>query len=170
MSNKSLFILLLFIPVILFAQKKEELQIEKSKDSTIQHKVMLIPFDPKYYLSDAENEIAEQTKKEPPQIRARFRSSMDLFIERSIKHTKTPCISLLQDTSSAAKITLQKIYAQTGYQYEKTIPVNAEKVKSVSTKKSSDKELKDSKTAPQYISEPHNEKYMNVVLHQKNLT
>lgn len=159
-----------FIPGASYSQNKEELAIETEVDSSaaVYHKVMLIPYDPQFYLSDAEQDIREATKKDPPVIRESFRKNIDYNIKRAINKYR-PCISLLNDVDSfpALKEVLMEIYSRTGYRYDKPmpIPVKPEKADSVEKKNiKPNKETLDSRTAPQYIAVKGDAQYMNTVL------
>ena len=159
----------------LSAQHKEELQIETDapakevkKDSVITHKVMLVPYDPMFYLSDAEQDIMEQTKKDPQVIRASFRRNIDYDIKRAIQK-RSKCISLLNDEDSipSLKEALISIYSTTGYRYDKPMPIpvkqeNRDSVKA--NKKDINKDAHDSKTAAQYLTVKGDAQYMNAVI------
>lgn len=155
------------------AQNKGELQIEPEspqKDSVIQHKVMLIPYDPMFYLSDAEQDIIEQTKKDPRIIRESFRNTIDYNIQRAIKK-RQPCISLLNDVDSipSLKEALISIYSKTGYRYDKPMPlptpVKQAKQDSLRSNKATDnKDAEDSKIAAKYLTVKGDAQYMNAVI------
>ena len=49
-------------------------QTKEGADTVQQHRVMLIPFDPRYYLSDADRDLMEQSKMEPVRFKSEFRS------------------------------------------------------------------------------------------------
>lgn len=139
----------------------------QEKDTLESHKVMLIPYDSKYYLSDADRDIAEQSKLEPVKFRSDFRHSIDRNIQRAIRGSYE-CISLLNDTADELEVTLQKVLSRTGYRYEKTIPITPkpldENNEVIKIKNTSSKEHEDSKTASQYIPVKNNAMYMNAVV------
>src|SRR5688572_12025739 len=89
--NCVLIFLFLLLNTISFAQ-------EAVIPDTLQaHRVMLIPYDPRYYLSDADRDIIEQSKIAPDKIRSDFRHNIDYNVQRSISGSYH-CISLLNDT------------------------------------------------------------------------
>ncbi len=141
--------------------------IAQEKDSLIAHKVMLIPYDAKYYLSDADRDIAEQSKLEPAKFRADFRHSIDRNVQRAIRGSYE-CISLLNDTADALEETLHRVLGRTGYRLEKTIPITPKPLDEddavIKPKPVNTKEHEDSKTASQYIPVKDNAMYMNAVV------
>jgi hypothetical protein len=153
----------------LFAQK-EELKIENDRvDSVILHKVMLIPYDPLFYLSDAEQEIIQETKKEPSLIRASFRKAIDLDIKNSVQR-RMKCLSILNDGDSIPSLNdaLISIYSKTGYRYDKPMPLtfhpeNADSVKK-DKKNMLQKNAHDSRIATQYLTANGDAQYMNAVI------
>jgi hypothetical protein len=167
---KNLFLTLLFAFYIcsVYSQGKEELQIvSAAADTLIPHKVMLIPFDPLYYLSDAEQDIIEQTKKDPEKIRDSFRRTIDYNIKQAIlKHY--PCISLLNDVDSmpSLKEVLILVYSKTGYRYDKVMPtlISQGATDTLKKKKNNSSEIKDSKIAAEYVTVKGDAQYMNAVI------
>ncbi|MFI5218672.1 MAG: hypothetical protein ACHQNT_04215 [Bacteroidia bacterium] len=145
------------------------MQIEQpTKDSVTYHKVMLIPFDPLFYLSDAENDIAVSTKKNPPATRDNFRMNIDYQVKRAIGRHR-PCIAMLSDLDSmpSLKEALISVYSTTGYRYDKPMPIpfKREITDSTSGKKNkTDKELLDSKIAAQYLITKGEAQYMNAIV------
>lgn len=156
------------------AQNKEEVRIENSlEDSIIYHKVMLIPYDPLFYLSDAEIDIAEATKKDPLSIRESFRKNIDYNIKRVISKFR-PCIALLSDMDSmpSLKETLISIYSKTGYRYDKPLPIPFKQADQDSVKSKKNplaKNEEDSKIAAQYITAKRDAHYMNAILSKPSL-
>ena len=144
-----------------FAQKAE------TPDSLKAHKVMLIPYDPRYYLSDADRDIAEQSKIEASKFRSNFRHSIDRNIQRAVRGNYE-CISLLNDTADELEETLDEVMGRTGYRYEKAIPVTPKHLEAINTafktKGTSIKEHEDSKTASQYIPVKSDAMYMHAVV------
>ena len=137
-------------------------------DSLKAHKVMLIPYDPRYYLSDADRDIAEQSKKEPEKFRSDFRYSIDRNVQRAIRGGYE-CISVLNDTADALEETMYRVLGRTGYKLEPAIPItpkpmdDEERVVKIKGATNS-KEHEDSKTASQYIPVKNNAMYMRAVV------
>lgn len=136
-------------------------------DSLKAHKVMLIPLDPRYYLSDADRDISEQSKTDAVKFRSDFRHSIDRDVQRAVRGSYE-CISLLNDTADILEETLYQVIGRTGYRLEKTIPITPKPIDDdqviIKTKNSNAKEHEDSKTASQYIPVKNNAMYMNAVV------
>jgi hypothetical protein len=81
-------------------------------------RVLLIPFDPKMYMSDIDRSINRETKMNFDQIRDAFRSGIDNQLISRFKPNYS-VISLLHDTAKTKK-DLQFIYKSTGYKYTVT--------------------------------------------------
>ena len=142
-------------------------QESASKDSIPAHKVMLIPYDSRYYLSDADRDILEQSHMEAERFRSSFRMSVDRHVQRAIRGSYD-CISLLNDTADALEETMYMVLGRTGYKYEKAIPITpkppAGPVDEFKRKNSSSKEFEDSKTATIYIPVEKDALYMRAIV------
>lgn len=161
---KSLRSLFLLVSMVFCLQANA--QHTSSSDTMELHKVMLIPYDPRYYLSDADRDIMEQSKTDPERFRSDFRHNIDRHVQRAIGRSYY-CISLLNDTTDALQETLYTIMGRTGYRYEKAIPITPKKVefeKVSSKEKSNTKTHEDSKTATSYIPVKHDAVYMHAVV------
>jgi hypothetical protein len=154
--------LILFLCLFAFA----DIDAQEVEDTTQYHYVMLIPFNPRYYLSDADRDIVKQTKMDVHKIRNNFRTSVDRHVQRYINRSH-PCISLLNDTADALEETMYYILGQTGYRYEKAIPLtpkDPESGESMVLTKQTQKENYDSKIATGYIPVEDNALYMHAVI------
>ncbi len=122
------------------------------------NKILIVPFNPDLYLSDAEQDIMRQTNKTPDQYREFFRKTIDLKILGQLQ-TVMQSYSLVQDTTQKAKRELAIFYRQCGYKYEiaKEKGINKEEGKkkgfSFSKKKEND--------IPGYITTRGDAKFMN---------
>jgi hypothetical protein len=155
------FLLLLFSGFI-HAQSRER------EDHDEQPRVMIIPYDPQFYLSDADHDIVEATRKEPAVIRESFRRTADRYVLRTIRRFR-PCLSLLNDADSLPQLkeVLWRVYSHTGYRYEKAILLPAIQARIDSLNKSLKKinrENTDSRTAYTYYQLPADALYMNAIL------
>jgi hypothetical protein len=139
------------------------------KDSLKAHKVMLIPYDPRYYLSDADRDILEQSKIDPIKFRSDFRHNIDRTVQRAISGSYE-CISLLNDTADALESTMYKILGSTGYRYEKAIPITPKPIDDnrviIKSKNDDPKNHIDSKTASQYIPVKKDALYMQAIVNK----
>lgn len=156
----SLYLLLLLSGARLAAQD------HPAADTTPVHKVILIPYDPRYYLSDADRDIAEQSNTDAERIRATFHQTIDRHVQRAISGSYE-CISLLNDTADRLEKTLQEIMGRTGYRYEKAIPVTPKPPREgniLQSRNPDPKEHMDSRTATQYIPVSQDAMYMRAVV------
>lgn len=93
-------------------------------------KILLIPFDPKLYMSEVDQKIGRENKMTFNQVRAAFRAGLDYKILAQLK-TVSSAYSLLSD-SAANRKDMQLIYESIGYDYDKPSP-NGEIVKKPAT-------------------------------------
>lgn len=159
--NRTCFFAFLFCAQLALGQQA------KVADTLQAHKVMLIPYDPRYYLSDADRDIAEQSQVDAVKFRSDFRHSVDRNVQRAIRGSYE-CISLLNDTADILEETMFYVLGRTGYKYEKAIPITPKPLanEEVTKKSKSDnpRDHEDSKTASRYIPVKENAMYMNAVV------
>jgi hypothetical protein len=172
MNNNGISILkILFCNLLLLLNFNSTAQNKAEADTMKVHKVMLIPYDPRYYLSDADRDILEQSKIAPDKFRKSFRYSIDRSIQRAIGASYY-CISLLNDTVASYEETMLKIFSKTGYVYEKAIPITPKAQDDdrivIKSKTSDTRDHEDSKTASQYIPVKKDAKYMQAVVKNPN--
>ena len=102
--------------------KKVETDQEAYNGGTKNHKIMIIPFDYKMYMSSLDREIAAKTRLTYPQIRDNMRYGLanQLLLATRGKH---PAVSLIESDSSYDD--LKYIYNSIGYKY-KLVPIKEE--------------------------------------------
>src|ERR1700752_3465780 len=83
----------------------------------IKHKVMLIPFVPKLYMSEIDHKINAETKLSQKEIKEAFRKAINAELARALKQ-KYEVLDLLKDTAKYKKDILT-IYKNTTCNYEK---------------------------------------------------
>jgi hypothetical protein len=88
-------------------------------------RVMIIPFNPNYYLSDADREIAEVNEKKAHEISAIFRHGLDLSLQAQVRNV-FDTYSILYDTASAANGDLSQLYNGITYKYQKPFDMRSE--------------------------------------------
>ena len=146
----------------LMAQMKSE-----PSDTVRRSNVMLIPYDERYYLSDADRDISENSLSLPDHFRKYFRFQVDRHVQRYV-NLNYPCISLLNDTADELEETMYQVLSKTGYKYEKVIPVepaiNRLLEMEIKLKDEQQKEHVDSKTASMYIPVKKDAMYMHAVV------
>jgi hypothetical protein len=110
----------LFFLSFSFAQDNSVLEPGNDKNlKTDTVSILLIPYNPMYYLSDSDRQIAEASKKSVHTIRDNFRTSLDhslkkQFSEKFIAH------SVLTDTTIQADNDLKRIYNEQVLKYEES--------------------------------------------------
>ncbi len=87
------------------------------KDVVSKHKIMLIPFENRMYLSEIDFMINKETKLNAKQIKATMRDGLNEQFYKKLK-PKMPVVDLLDDTVKTKK-DLENIYQYLSYQYVK---------------------------------------------------
>jgi hypothetical protein len=128
MKKWLLFILLILPGKFLFSQSTDSLKF---------HRILLISFNPDYYLSDAEQDLMRQNKRSPDDYRTYLRRSLDNKIAGQLERT-IPCYSLLSDTSKYAIETGWDFYNHSALKYTKPygVKVNGDNSKQKKSKSS----------------------------------
>ncbi|MBS1646035.1 MAG: hypothetical protein JST67_01705 [Bacteroidetes bacterium] len=81
------------------------------------HKIMIIPFESKLYMSQIDHRINAETKLNQKQIKDEFRRSINVELAQALKH-QMECLDLLKDTIKYKK-DLINIYKNIRFHYEK---------------------------------------------------
>jgi len=90
------------------------------RDSTAQYhpqKLLIIPYEPRMHLSDADLDISEYSESTPPQIRAMIRNGLAEKLNSALSVTYQT-YSLLQDLRPEAMQEMQRIYAAIDYSFD----------------------------------------------------
>ncbi|NNM16058.1 MAG: hypothetical protein HKO56_05320 [Bacteroidia bacterium] len=136
---------------------------DEVSDSVVQAQIMIIPFKPRMYLSDAERDIAKASKKQPEVNQRFFRWQ----VERSLVYRMQQNFgikSLYFDTTQAAEEDLIRIYSSTNYSYQEPIaPIEKRSLMKFKKKKKQNAEMLDPTIANKYPTDGKNE-YMSVQL------
>lgn len=88
-----------------------------AKEAISKHKIMLIPFENRMYLSEIDFMINKETKLNAKQIKAVMRDGLNEQFYKKLK-PKMPVVDLLDDTVKTKK-DLENIYQYLSYQYVK---------------------------------------------------
>ena len=94
-------------------EKKKEVVKPEVKDN---RKILVIPFEPKLYMSEIDHNVNKETKMNQAQIRHAFRSGLDFMVVAEFRK-KFNVTSLMNDTSAFTK-EQQYIYQSIGYKYD----------------------------------------------------
>jgi len=88
-----------------------------TKEPLSKHKIMLIPFENRMYLSEIDFMINKESKLNAKQIKAVMRDGLNEQLYKKLK-SKMPVVDLLEDTVKTKK-DLENIYQYLSYQYVK---------------------------------------------------
>lgn len=99
-------LLLIFCSTV-FAQKTDSLKYQR---------ILLISYNPDYYLSDAEQDLMKQNKRTPDEYREYLRRALDNKLAGQLEKT-LPCTSLLPDTTRRTKENTWDFYNHSGLKY-----------------------------------------------------
>ncbi|MEO8147043.1 MAG: hypothetical protein ABI723_05360 [Bacteroidia bacterium] len=149
---------------LLFAQQSKQ----EKKDTITYHSVLIIPYDPHYYLSDADRDIAAVSKTNPEAFRKIFRTEADRNVYRAFAR-ETSCISMLQDTSQELFEDVANVMSKIGFAYD--APTIKEKVslRDRIIKTDPNKDAYDSRTSAQYLNDKTELRYMKAVISKPEL-
>jgi hypothetical protein len=155
---KRLFYLsLALFPALLSAQSYDETQNSMTTPVS-SRKILIIPYEPKMHISDADHDIAKYSNRTPQQMRAMFRMGLAHQVNTTLV-TSYPTYSLLEDLRPEAQRQLERIYHAIDYSYDTVFSALKQNTQPTSEKKLSKKEQKkelESKTASGDL------KFMNV--------
>jgi hypothetical protein len=107
---------LFFFPFILSAQSYNDSQ-NSLTNSVSSRKILIIPYEPKMHLSDADKDIAEHSNRSLQQMRAMFRMGLAQQVNTTLV-TQYPTYSLLEDLRPEAQQELRRIYRAIDYSYD----------------------------------------------------
>ncbi len=95
-------------------QNKPKSPVTKTSDK---HKVLIVPFSNRLYLSEIDHVINAETKQTQKEIRWQFKDGLDAALFKQLK-SKFEVVSLIDDTAKN-KNELRMIEASVGYKYDK---------------------------------------------------
>lgn len=125
-------------------------------------KILLIPFDPKLYMSEVDKKIGTENKLTFNQLRAMFRSGLDYKIATELKAAGAT-YSLLTD-SVKNKNDIKLVYESIGYDYDKPNPDGA--VTKTPVQKKEDPKIKNGQLVVEMNDE---QRFMNTKIINKDL-
>jgi uncharacterized protein YqfB (UPF0267 family) len=91
---------------------------KSEREPAAAHKVMIIPFEPKLYMSEIDRSVNAETGMTAKQIRHKFRDGMNEQLYKAFKTAKYNVVDLMDDTAKYKK-DLEGIYQYLTYQYQK---------------------------------------------------
>ena len=101
---------------VLFSVAQEGTRTTKSNPTDAVPKIMVIPFDPKLYMSDIDMKINEKTNWKFAQIRENFRQQLNAQLKLKLQSI-SPVVSFYADSAKMAK-DLSYIYKSTNLSYD----------------------------------------------------
>lgn len=93
----------------------------QAQDSATHPRILLVPFNPDYYFSDADQDIAQSSRKDLKEIREDFQAGLNLYLHaRIVTYTDFNSESLLRvEEEVSAEDDLYQIYHGIGYRQAK---------------------------------------------------
>jgi hypothetical protein len=91
---------------------------EKEERTATAHKVMLIPFEPKLYMSEIDYNINQETKLTGKEIKYKFRDGLNEQLYKAFKNAKYGVLDLMEDTVKYKK-DIEGIYQYLSYEFQK---------------------------------------------------
>ena len=110
------FLVLITISFNAFSQETTAGEVSNSNNSN-KGSVLIIPFEPKMYISDIDNQIAVKNEMNFQDIKAKFRAALDQNLFITLKPYFTP-LSFYTLNEEEARTELSYIYNSIGYKYE----------------------------------------------------
>lgn len=92
-------------------------QTLSTRESVSKHKIMIIPFENRMYLSEIDHMINKESKLSAKQIKATMRDGVNEQLYKKFK-SKMSVVDLMEDTVKTKK-DLENIYQYLSYQYQK---------------------------------------------------
>lgn len=128
-------------------------------DTLAKTSILLIPYQPEFYLSDADRDILEASRRDPAYLHEYFRSSLDIKLSAELE-TMGTCIRLLKDTGIAGRIQLAKYYDGTAFYYAEPVGKRVSKESEMPRIKKKGILPVNQHTAPQSITTRGDRQYM----------
>lgn len=114
-KQNTLFLFLLLISFSFFAQEGVRGSSDSKKEIT--GKIMIVPFEPKMYMSEFDQKFNQQTKWDFKQIREFFRHQLDKELKLKFQSISSPVVSFYADSIKMSK-DLTYIYQSTTISFD----------------------------------------------------
>ncbi len=184
MKNK---IFLLIICTLVFSTiLAQDTALEpEDKDLFNYNKVLVIPFNPDLYFSDADHDLAKYNLKSVEEVRTKFRLGLDFNVNARVL-SKYDTKSFMTDTSEDVQADLMSIYTGISYKYETPVTLisNGEEKTGNGLLASANDRIYENENkkiinyknynseaqgATSYIEPIESKKYMNAVVHNPEM-
>lgn len=100
------------------AQNKTISTKSNERETYAAHKALLVPFEPKLYMSEIDRNIHAETKLSPKEIKHKFRDGLNEQIYKAFKAAKYNVVDLMEDTVRYKK-DVEGVYQYLSYEYLK---------------------------------------------------
>lgn len=124
------FLLAILLSITVYAQ--DQTRTTGTSSSTVSGKIMIVPFEPKLYMSEIDKKINEQTKWNFNQIRENFRHQLDIQLQQKFK-LYSSVVSFYKDSAKMAK-DLIYLYGCMTYSYDPVDKPSTNATKPATTK------------------------------------
>ena len=108
----------LFFSFSFYSQTTTIVKNNAIRDVAASHKVMIIPFENRLYLSEIDQYINAETKLAAKQIKYKFRDGLNEQLTKAFKANKFNVVDLMEDTVKYKK-DLEGIYQYLTYEFQK---------------------------------------------------
>jgi len=117
-KQHTLTLIMLFFSFSFYSQTTTIVKNNTSRDAATAHKVIIIPFENRLYLSEIDRYINAETKLSAKQIKFKFRDGLNEQLTKAFKATKFNVVDLMEDTVKYKK-DLEGIYQYLTYEFQK---------------------------------------------------
>ncbi|MDO8998606.1 MAG: hypothetical protein Q7W45_02495 [Bacteroidota bacterium] len=120
MKTKNLILVLTFnvISIFCIGQSTTVGASKNNREAVAAHKVMLIPFESRLYMSEIDQNINAETKLTAKEIKYKFRDGLNEQLFKAFKINKFNVVDLMDDTTKYRK-DLDGIYQYLTYEFQK---------------------------------------------------
>ena len=119
-----IFLIFNFLIFNCFSQTTINKKDKVERETSTTHKVMLIPFEPRLYLSEIDYNINAETKLTAKQIKHTFRDGLNDQLYKAFKIEKYAVVDLMEDTTKYKK-DIEGIYQYLSFDYQNEIGVGS---------------------------------------------
>jgi hypothetical protein len=109
--------LICFISLSVLLHAQENTRTGASKIDKLSGKIMVIPFEPKLYMSEIDQKVNQQTKWDFDQIREYFRHQLDTQLKLKLQSVQSPVTNFYIDSTQTSK-DLEYVYKSTSISFD----------------------------------------------------
>lgn len=112
------FVLSFYLPVLLGQNATINSKSKTDREVAASHKVMIIPFEPRLYMSEIDMNLNAETKLSAKDIKYKFRDGLNEQLFKAFKASGYNALDLMEDTAKYRK-DIEGIYQYLSYSYQK---------------------------------------------------